>query len=271
MTLLYFVGIINSYSKEFKNVPEGTGSVFWKDTKETFGYLIKGSYLQFTTVNNLYHAAWGVPLNWYAFEEDERVLARYGGTDISNVVDHVGDLGVVFNFPILHAGFYLFGKKYGNDHHVQFAKEYFAAMYLALAESGILSYIQVHQRPDPTGASFWETEFRGDSSWPSGHVVPYMTLFFKTLQFYGPKWSILPFVATVLSSMQRIQDNKHWLSDITGSLILSAWASEGVRKAANYGNNHKFYKWLFEHDFRVGMITHRNSRGIKFLFNYFKM
>ena len=102
-----------------------------KDTKETFGYLIKGSYLQFTTVNNLYHAAWGVPLNWYAFEEDERVLARYGGTDISNVVDHVGDLGVVFNFPILHTGFYLFGKKYGNDHHVQFAKEYFAAMYLA--------------------------------------------------------------------------------------------------------------------------------------------
>lgn len=240
----------------------------WKDSKETISLLLRGSYLQFTEVNNLYHSAWGVPLVWYSFEEDKRVQNRYGGTEIANVVDNIGDLGVVFNFPILHAGFYYYGKKTGNNHHVQFAKEYFAAMYLALTESGLLSYISVHNRPKTTDVSFWETEFRGDSSWPSGHVVPYMTLFFKTLQFYGPAWSALPLALSVVSSMQRIQDNKHWLSDITTSLLLSAWASEGVRKAAGYDKNHSFYKWVFEHDASIGFMRYQNAYGPKIAWRF---
>ncbi len=231
-----------------------TSDEFWNDAKESFSLLVKGSYMQFTTVNNLYHAAWGVPAIWNGFENDDRIKNRYGGTKIANLVDHVGDAGVVFNFPVIHGAFYYLGKKTGNNHHVQFAKEYFASMYLALLETGLLSYIHVHERPELGDQSFWETEFRGKSSWPSGHVIPYMTLFFKTMQFYGPKWAAIPLVMTVMSSMQRIQDNKHWLSDITASFLLSAWASEGVRKAAGYDKNHPFYKWVFEHDASLGFM-----------------
>lgn len=260
-SLLVFSFLFLSFFSFAEGEEEFSSDVFWKDAKETVGLLIDGSYMQFTTANNLYHAAWGIPLNWYAFEEDDRIQNRYGGTEIANIVDHVGDLGVVFNFPLLHAGFYYYGKKTGNNHHVQFAKEYFASMYLALAESGLLSYVSVHGRPNPTDVSFWEKEFRGDSSWPSGHVVPYMTLFFKTLQFYGPGWAALPLVAVVMSSMQRIQDQKHWFSDITGSLLLSAWASEGVRKAAGYDQNHPFYKWVFEREASIGFIRYRGATG----------
>lgn len=235
----------------------------WEDSKDALDLLVRGSYLQFTEVNNLYHAAWGVPAVAYAFKHDDRIKSRYGGSDIASVVDNVGDLGVVFNFPVLHAGFYYYGKKTGNNHHVQFAKEYFAAMYLALAESGLLSYVSVHSRPETSNQSFWETEFRGDSSWPSGHVVPYMTLFFKTLQFYGPKWSVIPFALSIMSSMQRIQDQKHWLSDVVGSFVLSAWASEGVRKAAGYDKNHPFYKWVFEREGSIGFIRYQDAIGPK--------
>jgi membrane-associated phospholipid phosphatase len=245
-----------------------TKEVVWSDTKEAFSLLFRGSYLQFTEVNNLYHAAWGVPLNIYAFENDDRIKERYGGTEIANIVNNVGDLGVVFNFPLLHAGFYYYGKKTGNNHHVQFAKEYFASMYLALSESGLLSYIDVHNRPKTGELSFWETEFRGDSSWPSGHVIPYMTLFFKTLQFYGPAWSTVPLALTILSSMQRIQDEKHWFSDITGSFLLSAWASEGVRKAAGYSKNDPFYKWVFEHQAQIGFLRHKGSYGPRVSWNF---
>ncbi len=260
LIFLFLAASVNStYAQEEEAKLDS--SVVWSDTKDAFRLLFEGSYQQFTTVNNLYHAAWGVPLNWYAFEHDDRIQSRYGGTEIANIVDNVGDLGVIFNFPVLHAGFYYYGKKTGNNHHVQFAKEYFAAMYLALAESGLLSYIDIHERPITTDNSFWEEEFRGKSSWPSGHVIPYMTLFFKTLQFYGPKWAAVPLVLTVFSSMQRIQDQKHWFSDITGSLLLSAWASEGVRKAAGYDKNHPFYKWVFEHDAQIGFLRFKGALG----------
>tara|TARA_Y100000780_G_scaffold127456_1_gene114749 strand:+ start:72918 stop:73721 length:804 start_codon:yes stop_codon:yes gene_type:complete len=245
-----------------------SSSAFWEDAKESFSLLVKGSYTQFTTKTNLYHAAWGVPATWYAFEHDDRIQSRYGGGDIPNVIDHVGDLGVILNFPVLHSAFYYWGKKTGNNHHVQFAKEYFASMYLALLESGLLSYIHVHERPVVTGQSFWETEFRGESSWPSGHVIPYMTLFFKTLQFYGPKYAVLPLAMSVMASIQRIKDNKHWLSDVTASFVLSAWASEGVRKAAGYDKNHPFYRWVFEHDASLGVMRFHDSLAPRISWNF---
>ena len=241
---------------------------YWGDLKESMSLMVRGSYLQFTTKNNLYYAAAGVPLVAYSFEHDKRIQSRYGGSEIRNIVDHVGDGGVIFNFPLLHLGFYAYGKKYKNNHHVQFAKEYLAAMYLALFESGLLSYVSVHERPSTQNSSFWEKEFRGSSSWPSGHVIPYMTLFFKTMQFYGPKWAALPLALSIMSGMQRIQDQKHWLSDITASFVISAWASEGVRKAAGYRKNHPFYKWAFEHNAVMGVANHRGAIGPQLMWNY---
>lgn len=259
--LLAVISLGSVWAQEQPEKKSSGSSEYWDDLKESVSYLVHGSYMQFTTRSNLYYAAGGIPLVWYGFEHDDRINARYAGTEIANIVDHVGDAGVVLNFPLMHLGFYYYGKKTGNNHHVQFAKEYLAAMYLALFESGLLSYISVHERPNTTDSSFWEKEFRGDSSWPSGHVIPYMTLFFKTMQFYGPKWASIPFVLSIMSGMQRIQDRKHWLSDILGSFLISAWASEGVRKAAGYRKNHPFYKWAFEHDLSFGVAHHREAIG----------
>ena len=144
---------------------------------------------------------------------------------------------------------------------MQFMMEYASAMYLTLAETGILSYIQIHKRPSPHNISFWEKEFRGNSSWPSGHIVPYSALFFKTLQFYGPAWSTIPLALTLMSSLQRMQDGKHYLSDIVGAFFLSAIASEGVRKVANYNGNHGFYKRWIEHEAKVGMLRYKGAWG----------
>tara|TARA_R110002072_G_scaffold276051_1_gene437387 strand:+ start:120380 stop:121192 length:813 start_codon:yes stop_codon:yes gene_type:complete len=260
LLLSFFLSITISASESKKAEDE---SQTWIDFKETVSLFAKGSYTQFQTKSNLAYAAAAAPVVWYSFENDKRIQARYGGTEIKNIVDHVGDAGVIFNFPIIPIGFYYYGRKNNNNHHIQFAKEYLAAMYLTLAETGIMSYFYVHSRPVTGDESFWETEFRGKSSWPSGHVVPYMTLFFKTLQFYGPAYATAPFVLTVMSSMQRMQDNKHWLSDITMSFFLSAWASEGVRKAAGYKKNHPFYRWVFENDASLSLLRYQNSVGPK--------
>ena len=230
--------------------------------KESFGLLFKGSYLQFTQVNNLGYATLAVPSLIVAFEEDDRLSNHYRGKNVGNFINHVGDFGVVLNQPLFPVALYFAGDYWGNSHLVQFAKEFFAASYLALAESGILSFIDIHERPSTQNLSFWDKSFRGDSSFPSGHVIPYQVLFFKTLQFYGPAWSVLPLGLSVVAGMQRVQDRKHYLSDVVGSFFLSAFASEGVRAAANYDGNHGFYKRFFERsDIQVGILRHRNAIG----------
>ena len=186
--------------------------------------------------------------NWYAFEHDDRISLHQRGKKLHKYIDIIGDLGVVTNFPILPLAWWYYAKYTDNNKHRQFAMEYTATLYLALAESGILSYIPIHERPVTTDISFWEEAFRDDSSWPSGHVIPYMALFFKTLQFYGPYWSLIPLALTYFGSLQRIRDGKHWPSDVIGSFFITAFASEGVRAAAKYKNNHPFYKWIFEHE-----------------------
>lgn len=267
-TLIVFLlctTLVHGQDNTAKNAPTGDA---WTDTKTTFTWLLKASYMQFTVKNNLYYGIAGAGASWYAFEEDDRIAALTQSKEIKNIVDHIGDAGVVLNFPLLHAGLWYYGKKSGNTHMMQFMMEYASAMYLTLAETGILSYIQIHKRPSGDNVSFWETEFRGDSSWPSGHIVPYSALFFKTLQFYGPAWSTIPLVFTVLSGLQRMQDGKHYLSDIVGAFFLSALASEGVRKVAGYNGNHPFYKRWLEHDVKVGMLRYKRAWGPVVSFNF---
>ncbi len=248
-------------------LPQERGDIK-EDTKTTIDYFLHASYQQFTVKNNLYYSGVAIPTLWYSFEHDDRVTAYAMSREIKNSVDHVGDAGIIFNFPLVPIGLYLYGRRKQNTKLMQFSMEYAAAMYLALAESGLISYIPVHDRPSLNGISFWETAFRADSSFPSGHIIPYSTLFFKTLQFYGPYWSIIPLTMTVMSSMQRVQEGRHYFSDIIGSFFLSAFASEGVRARANYQGNHPFYKWIFENQAQVTFWKNQETWRVGLQFSY---
>jgi undecaprenyl-diphosphatase len=91
----------------------------------------------------------------------------------------IGELGVLFSFPTIPLGTYIWGRTYNNPRLVNFAVEFASSMYLTLMESNLISFIHIHDRPDVSNLSKWETAFRSDSSFPSGHVVPYAILFFK--------------------------------------------------------------------------------------------
>jgi undecaprenyl-diphosphatase len=233
----------------------------WEDFKTSFNLMFKGSYMQFTQKNNLYYMGAAVPTLWYTFEHDRRLSSLYRSKKLRSHVDLVGEIGVPLNFPILQAGLYYTGRAYGNEKLVAFAMEYFATMYLTLVETGLLSYVQVHHRPSSHDISFWEKEFRGDSSWPSGHIVPYTALFFKTFQYYGPWWSLGPLVLSYWASKQRVQDGKHWVSDVVGSFFLTAFASEGVRAAAGFNHNDPFYDEYLSHNVQIGIIRKDSGWG----------
>ena len=54
-----------------------------------------------------------------------------------------------------------------------------------------------------------------------------MALTFKTFQFFGGYWATIPLALSYVASIQRMQDGKHWVSDIIGSFFLSAFALKG--------------------------------------------
>jgi membrane-associated phospholipid phosphatase len=234
---------------------------------DTITLLGNGAITQFQTKSNLYYLAPAVASTYWAFENDKRLSDYQRAKELKSHYDLVGDLGIVFNFPIVPISLYYLGRSNDNTKLVQFAKEYMAAMYLTLIETGLISYIPGHERPNTEGQSAWETEFRGKNSFPSGHIVPYSVLFFKTFQFYGPYWALIPAALTYASSMQRVREGRHYVSDIIGAFWLSAFASEGVRNAAGYDNNHPLYKRIFE---RVEpTVTHyRGVTGIGLRFRF---
>lgn len=247
---------------------ELSGEKAWGGLTSSLTYFYQGSYLQFTEKNNLYYAAAAVPSLWYSFEEDKRITNNARTKSIPKYMQISSDLAPALSFPLIPMAFFAYGVKKDDDRAMQFAKESFATMYLALLESAALSTIHIHERPDSGKLSKWETNFRGKSSFPSGHVVPYATFALKTFQFYGPYYAIVPSALFLATSVQRVRDGKHYLSDVVGGFFLTAFASEGVRKAANYSGNNVVYKAVFEHNFRIGYAAYEGAIGPRLTFDW---
>ncbi len=239
----------------------------WSALKETAEFFLHGSVEQFRTRSNLYYMGAALPSTYWAFEEDKRLSDLQRSKKLRKVYDITGDLGILFNSPLVPVSLYYLGQKNSDNHLIQFSKEYMAAMYLTLIETGIISYIPGHERPNKEGQSVWETAFRGENSFPSGHIVPYSVLFFKTFQFYGPYWSIIPATLTYFSILQRVREGRHYVSDVLGAFWLSAFASEGVRQYAKYKKNHPVYQFIFERNVQVSYIRYKNAIGPKITFH----
>lgn len=241
---------------------------FWDDGAKAFGLMKDGGIDQFKTKTNLYALPLVTATLWYSFHEDKRVSNHERSKTIKKPIQLAGDFAVVANFPILPITTYLIGKNSEDEKLVQFSLEYFSTLYLTLLESAALSLIPVHERPEKHDLSPWETNFRGKSSFPSGHVIPYSALMFKSFQYYGPYAAIVPGVLTYMASKQRIQDGKHYLSDVVGGIWLSYFASEGVRRANGYQHNSGFYKEYFEGEFEASVLYYRGVVGPKITYWY---
>lgn len=240
----------------------------WQDTKTSVHWMLTASYEQFREPNNAYLLAVGVPTTWYSFNTDRSFSARAKDKKITSLESFASDSSIALNTPALPLLLWYVGRAQKNNKLMQFAMETVAATYLALFESSILSRVQIQHRPNGEGLNFFETAFRGDSSWPSGHVIPYFALTFKTLQFYGPYWALLPAAMSYLTGSQRVKDGRHWGSDITGAFFLTAFATEGVRRVAKHKDNHPVYKWIFEHKAQLGVFRYQDKWAPKIVWDF---
>jgi undecaprenyl-diphosphatase len=205
---------------------------WWRDFKTTWQYSWQGSYRQFESSYSWGLIAAGVPAHWYAFEHDDEITAKNGVENESTYYDFLNAMGTITYLPLIQGTFYYYGKKNQNQKARQFAMESLATMIQVSLETVVISYIPIHRRPSEENLSFFETSFRGNSSYPSGHIMPALALGFKAWQIYGPWYSLLPFVFAAAQGYERVQSKKHYFSDVVGSVILTGMASEGVRLAA---------------------------------------
>lgn len=243
---------------------ELSGVAYWEGLKSSLTYFYQGAGFQFTAQNNLYYAGAAVPIMWFSFEEDKRVTNHEMTKKIPKYMQLTSDLAPALSFPVIPLAFFSYGIKKDDSKAVEFAKETFATMYLALLESAALSLVDVHERPKKDKLSKWETNFRGDSSFPSGHVIPYAALAIKTWQFYGPYYAIFPATLFAVTSVQRVRDGKHYLSDITGAFFLTAFAAEGVREAGK--SSADIASAPNEESYSLGYVSHRGVVGPQIIF-----
>ena len=124
--LISFFSIHTAFSQEVSFRKEGMKDL----VVDSWDYLIHGALEQFKTKNNLYYAAAATGALWYSFEEDDRLSLNFRNKEKNNFVEFVGVAGIPLNFPIIPIAAFYYGQKKKNSHHVQFAKEYMAAMYL---------------------------------------------------------------------------------------------------------------------------------------------
>lgn len=239
------------------------------DLIESMKWAYQGSYKQFQGTQNLVLTGLAVLSTAYFIHNDERISKNTTKKNSNeSLLRFISDSSILFNTPIIPMMFYGVGVSNKNEKMVRFSKEYLAALTLTLLETGVVSMIPVHQRPDQKELSFWETAFRGQSSFPSGHVVGYSVLGMKTFQFYGPLLSIVPFALAAATGFERVHAEKHFMSDVVASGAMSLLASEGVRYASNYNNNHPVYQWIFKHNFSLNYIRSYDIPGLLLSFTY---
>lgn len=217
------------------------------DFINTFKLLGRGATLQFTDAPSVFLGSVGLVTLSAAILQKDKIERGIRSEPASDVENYISDLNIVFSFPILPLTTWYISQKTNNNKLRLFSMEYFATLYLTKAEVFLLSFIPINERPNSEGINAFEKYFRGKSSFPSGHMVPASTLFWKTFQYYGPIYSLAPLAWTVLTGYQRVNSKRHHITDVIGTFFLSGMASEGVRVATGNKNNHPLYKWIFEH------------------------
>lgn len=260
--LIFFLLSLNIFAQESE-------FDFTEDFKTSLGYAYDGIGLQFSTAQGFLAAMIAVGSTFYFVKNDDTISQKAVRRESDgHVLTIISDTGVFFNTPIVPSAFWLYAKKNSDTKMRRFAMEYFATGLLAMGETVVISAIPVHQRPSGDDLSPVEVWFRGRSSFPSGHVIGFAALGFKTLQFYGPLYSIVPLGLAGVTAYERVHSEKHFASDVIASGFITLMASEGVRLASKYEHNHPLYKLIFDYDFRAGYIYDKDSRGVQVSWRY---
>jgi membrane-associated phospholipid phosphatase len=155
-------------------------------------------------------------------DHEFREEAQERRAGLSNAVADLGNAFGDWRFivPALTAG-YLAGELAGNKELTRTVVQTGAAAALATGLTGGLKFAAGRARPYVAGNSFHFRPFSGASSFPSGHSAVAFAIATAVADRTRDGWSdYVLYGAATLTALSRINDNKHWTSDVLiGALV----------------------------------------------------
>lgn len=264
--LIQILLTLSAFGQEVTDLNVTKNPSFNHNTKDDFidslHILYRGAGLQFRGTSNHIILGTSAAVLLAYWNNDKKDSKKIGQKPELGHEKIASNMGIVANFPLIPMITYAVARNNQDEKMLNFSKEYFAALNLALVEATLISFIPIHNRPTTEDLSLWEKAFRDESSFPSGHTIGWWMLTFKTFQYYGPYPAIPPLILAYFASAERVKGEKHYVTDVVGSFFVSLLASEGTRMANNHKNNHPAYKWIFEHDLNLGFFRRENANGI---------
>jgi membrane-associated phospholipid phosphatase len=152
------------------------------------------------------------------FREESQEARDRTTNSIASIGNTFGDWRVLV--PALSAG-YLAGEIAGSDAVKGTILRAGAAVALATGISSGLKYTIGRNRPDIAGTNIEFRPFSGSNSFPSGHTAAAFAIATAVADQTTDGWSdYLLYGAAGLTALSRINDNRHWTSDVLiGGLI----------------------------------------------------
>lgn len=254
---ILFSSLLNAQEGEYPSLKEDTF---------TMGRMIrKASYIQFTGPQSWAIMGVGLGTVLLVYNNDKKLLRQWDGNGPSSTVKIFGDYGALFlNLPFFAMGLNQLAKHKNNPKLYHFSLEYAATAYLTLPETYIISAIPIHKRPSTQNQNFVERYFRLKSSFPSGHMAAVSSLFFKTLQYYGPLVATPALAMAVMTATHRMQTHRHWPSDVIGTFFLGWLASEGTRMVHHQPQHYdRLYRFIYRHQLTVSPTWTEEMKGLR--------
>jgi undecaprenyl-diphosphatase len=148
---------------------------------------------------------------------------------------------VLFNVGVVPFTAYALGRILDNEKAIHFGLELAATQLIMSIQVMAISMIPFHQRPiiergdraDPD-ESIVNDLLRGQSSFPSGHMVGVSSLMFKGWEYYGWPVGIPATLATVLIGWARVQEAEHYIADVVGTVGMAGIASLAVSRTRDF-------------------------------------
>jgi membrane-associated phospholipid phosphatase len=215
---------------------------YWHDTKKIAAEPFHWKAKQWS----IFASILGVSVITYVYDKEIYDFFQKNRTETTDAISKyaISPWGNgIYSLPLL-AGIYLTGIK--NDHHRNIALTGLKAFLLSGGAAQVTKYIFHRHRPgdnDPTNPYLWEGpfEFTSDyTSFPSGHTTTAFAV--ASVLAYGYKdkiWvGITSYTIASLVGLSRINDGKHWASDVIAGAALGTFIGTVLSKS-NFAKDSK--------------------------------
>lgn len=171
-----------------------------------------------------YHAAAGLGVVGAASLLDETLrdqLQRHrsaGKDDVARVARRMGQPEV---YGVVGLGTIAVGLLAGDARITHSGERISAGLLLAGVSGTVLKQLVGRRRPSGGGGAYEFHPFSGDDAWPSGHTIMAFALATGVSdELHSTPATVLLYSAATLTGWSRLNDNRHWLSDVlTGAAV----------------------------------------------------